>query len=166
MPKDKDGRETKKLKDLEVEAYLIESCDIEPTLIQEEYVRVPRDLAYWNQRYVNAFQEYQFQKIATNRTRMMLTIRHREALLQSGVKVTESQVEAKVSTDTEMEDAEVALVYAEVEREKMRGVLDAVRAKKDMLVSIGAHIRAELQGDPSVRNQSAAARQYGRGDGG
>ena len=49
---------------------------------------------------------------------------------------------------------------ADGRRLKLQGVLDAVRTKKDMLVSLGASMRAEMQGDPSIRAAHAEARMY------
>jgi len=41
-----------------------------------------------------------------------------------------------------------------VEKIRLYGVIDAVRTKRDMLISIGAQVRAEMESDPSIRERS------------
>jgi hypothetical protein len=51
-----------------------------------------------------------------------------------------------------MQQAEQALINASYHVDKVRAVYDALRAKRDMLVGLGAQQRAEMQGDPTIRN--------------
>ena len=151
------------LRDLEVDAYVLNAVTIVPEAIQEEYVRIPADLAYFNQRYADAYREYSHAKVGLARLEGLLRIKHREDLLASGVKVTESQVDASVQGDASYQDAQDRFVDADVARVRSQGVVDAVRAKREMLVSVGAHLRAEMGGDPSIRNQANASASYRRG---
>jgi len=50
-----------------------------------------------------------------------------------------------------MQQAEQALIEAGYHVDKVRAVYDALRAKRDMLVGLGAQQRAEMQGDPTIR---------------
>lgn len=136
--------------DLEVDDYLYESVNTDPLKLDDEFVRLPADLAYWHGQASNALREYQIAKIDTKRLEARLSIEHRERQLAEGKKPTESTVSAAVETDDEMYEARKSLVTLESDYERIRGVVDAVRAKKDMVVSIGHQIRAELS-DPIVR---------------
>jgi hypothetical protein len=149
-----------KIHELDVDEYLYESVRIEPLALEEEFVRMSADLAYWNQRYAAAVREHLTSKIAIERTASHLRIIHRERLTAENPKPpTESMVEAAVNTDEQMDKARAALIDAEVEKVRLAGVLDAVRTKRDMLVSLGAHVRAEMQADPSIRSDVAAGRR-------
>lgn len=145
----------------ELDTYLKDSVRIVPEAIQEEFVRLPADLALWNHRYAQAYQLFVTRKVDADRLEALLEIEHRERLTMAG-KTTESQVKAAVETDSRMYDARRALIDAEVEKVRLNGVLDAVRSKRDMLISIGAHQRAEMQGDPSIRTARRGASGFDR----
>ena len=117
------------------------------------------DLAYWGQRYAAAVREHLISKIVVERTTSELRIVLREKLTAENPKPpTESMVDSAVNTHDAMDKARARMVEAEVEKVRLNGVLDAVRTKRDMLVSLGAHVRAELQGDPSLRHEARARR--------
>lgn len=145
---------TKQLHDLDVDAYLADSVQIYPEAIQEEYVRLPSDLAYWGQRYTDALRVFLGAKLDMDRTEARVKILCRAELNAKEGKVTESMVSAAVDQHPDMEKARLALIEAEVEKARLGNVLDAIRAKKDMLVSLGAHVRSEMEHDPLLRDQS------------
>lgn len=156
----------KPINDLTVEDSLYEAVQIEPLALQEEFIRTPRDLAYWNERYRNANQAFLESKIELERVEARQRIWHRERLVNEGGKVTESMVDAAVAMDDELYAARMEHVKKEVEKTRVNGVLDAIRAKRDSLISIGAHVRAEMGHDPTIRGQHAARAGYSRGDDG
>lgn len=150
-----------KLRALEnVEDFLIATTRIDPLRLQDEFVSLPAVLAYWNQRYAESYERLQRAKVCEKRTRSILRIRKRQELLMSGVRVTESQVESAVDEAPEMVEAELDLIRAEAEKVRIQGACEAVRTKRDMVISIGAHVRAEMQGDPSLRRLSSERRVY------
>lgn len=158
---------TKQLHDLDVDAYLADSVQIYPEAIQEEYVRLPSDLAYWGQRYTDALRAFLTAKVNLDRTEARLKIACRAELEAKNSKVTESMVSAAVDQHPEMEAARLGHIATEVEKVRLGGVLDAIRAKKDMLVSLGAHVRSEMEHDPLLRDQSRGrAALAGGGTGG
>ncbi len=151
---------------MDIEQYLYDSVSITPEALSEEFARVALDLAYWNAQYAERLREFRMAEIDQKRTKAMLYIKHRLLLTEANGKTTEAQVDAAVLMDDAMVQADTNCISTEVEREKARGVLDAVRAKREMVVSLGAHIRAELAGDPILRHQLAntrAVRDGGRG---
>jgi hypothetical protein len=146
------------LQEIEVEQYLKDSVDIEPTALQEEYVRVPADIAYWNERYSVALRAHLMAKMALDRIYAGLQIETREKLALEGGKVTESTVSANIELNTAYQAARLELVTAEVEAARIKGVSYAVIAKREMIVSLGAHLRIELQHDPIIREAMRAKR--------
>ena len=161
--KDKDDE----INGLSVGAFVKDSVDIEPMALEQEYQRVPSDLAYWNERYARALKVHLTCKAGEKTYEAYLKIEHREALhaAREGEKsgsgrVTESMVEAAVLTDPRYQKFQDERVNAEVEKVRIAGILDALRAKKDMLVSLGAHVRQEMEGDPVVRAAHADAKRY------
>jgi len=150
------------LKGLTVEAYLKECVMVEPLAIEEEFVRLPADLAYWAERYALAYGVEAKAKSHRTRLHALLSIEYRESLGQSpGVgRVTEALVEAKVENDVRYIAAVNHHIDADVDLVRLKGVVDAIRTKRDMLISIGAHVRAEMGTDPTLRRDHQAARQY------
>lgn len=161
------------LHDIQVEHYVKDTVTIEPEGIEEEYIRMPADLAYWCERYARALRAHLEAKHQDKNLRALLAIEHRERLHEALLadqqkeksksgsgRVTDSQVNVAVETDERCEDMQARLVGTEVEMVRVKGILEAVRAKKDMLMSLGAHIRAEMDGDPVVRAAHADARRF------
>lgn len=143
---------------MQIDDYLYESVSILPEAISEEFARVALDLAYWNAQYADRLREYRMAEDTVKRTKALLYIKHRTLLTEANGKTTEAQIDAAVNVDPAMVEADLQLINTEVEREKARGVLDAVRAKREMVVSLGAHLRAEMGSDSMLRNQLANTR--------
>ena len=149
---------TKKLHDLDMDAYLVDCTTIYPETLQEEYVRLPADLAYWSARFADALREFLRLKLKADRMEAQVRIEHRERLSTGGGKVTESMVDAAVETDPRLHEAQDAALVAECEKVRLYGVLDSIRAKRDMLQSLGAQVRAEMEHDPITRARVADRR--------
>ncbi len=143
---------------VDVQEYLRDCVRIEPLVIEEEYVRLPADLAYWNARYSESVQAFLTEKMNSEEHEARQRILHREMLLAAGGKATESQVEAAVLCDPSMREARLRYITAEARKHHVAGIVDAIRTKRDMLISLGAHMRAELQGDPVLKQERANRR--------
>lgn len=154
-----------KLRELEVEKYLAECVQIFPEALNEEFVRMPADFAYWNERYADALRTHLLAKLMYDRTESSVRIECREKLLEQNAKVTESMVEAAVAQHPEFNEAREAVIASEIEKVRLGGVLDAIRTKRDMLISLGAHARIEMMNDPVVRERMAGAKMVGGGGG-
>lgn len=146
-----------KLNDIDVETFLKDSVLIDPLCITDEYVRLPSDLAYWNQRHSDALKAHLRAKIELDRVEAMVYLEKREGGVD-GKRLTVDGVNAAVAVDPRVLSAREAAVLAEVEKSRLHGVVSAVGAKKDMLVSLGAHVRQEMDGDPVVRAAHAGFR--------
>lgn len=141
------------LGDVEVTEYLKECVTIEPMALEEEFVRVASDLAYWGAKWADAQKAAALTKLTRNEVEAALDAEHRAEAAQNGEKVTEKVIASRVASDDRMKAVEVALIEAEAAASRARAFADAVRAKKDMVVSLGSQVRAEMQADPSIRNQ-------------
>ena len=150
---------TKKLRDIEIDEFLYDCIHVDPIVIQEEFARVAPDLAYWSAKFAEAHKTYLEAKILRDNVRGAKWFIVKNDLLATRGKCSNPDVEAALDTDEDMNEALASLVEAEYERERLKGVLEAVRAKKDMLISMGAMIRAEMQGDPVIRDQSRLSKE-------
>ena len=151
--------ETVMVRDMEMGKYEKDCSDIIPEAVQEEFVRVPADLAYWNAKYAVALRVFLKAKTYEKQLEALLSIEHREVLLKNG-KATEKAVEQVVNSDERMVEARNSLIDAEVNKVHVWGILDAIRTKKEMLISLGAHIRQEMGDDPTVKAAYADAKRF------
>jgi hypothetical protein len=135
------------------EEYLGKCVRIDPLDIQSEFIRIPGDLAYWNDQYATALRAALMAKVDLEILKSQLDPLVRQALLDAGGKATEPMVGAAIETNDEVIEAKYHMVEAEVEKSRMYGTLDAIRSKKEVLISLGAHLRAEMANDPMLRDQ-------------
>jgi len=147
--------------DIEPDEYSTRATHIDPTNLHEEFVRLSADLAHWNAKYALAHENYLEADLELDRTEAALHIEWRERLADEGSKVTEGAVKERVQTDQKYIAARIAKIDAEVERLKSRGVVDSIIAKKDMLISLGATVRKEMDGNPRLRNEMRDAHIHG-----
>lgn len=141
----------------EIDHYMWQCVEIEPLVINEEFVRVPSDMAYWNERFASVFRHWKECKAKRERvwSERLFGLR-RDLELESErkaaaslltapkFKLTVDMVEAAVHRDEQYQQAVDREIAAESEKVRLYGVLEAIRAKRDMLVSLGAQMRAEL----------------------
>ena len=146
------------------EEYLQDCVKIEPLCIEEEYIRLPGDMAYWNSRYSDVYRHWLEMKVARDLAHNRLLMEHRELLLAKSTsgRVTAAEVESHVVQDPIYLDAKAKELVAESEKIRLYGVMEALRAKRDMLISLGAHIRQERANDPMIRTQAHIDREVRR----
>lgn len=143
-----------KLHDIEVDDYLAQCVTMDPLQLEEEFVQLPATLAYWNERYAETQRSFLRAKVDRERSSARLTMECRAQIEAKKGKATVSDVEAAVDGHPDYMALKDAELDAEIETRRVYGVLDAIRAKKEMLISLGAHIRAEMQSDPTLRDQA------------
>jgi hypothetical protein len=134
-------------------AYAEQCIKIEPLALEEEFVRLPGDLAYWNAQYAAAYEAYLLAEVRRDRAKFQAAAAARAALKQRDPKATEAAIEADWRRDPTFQQADLDMAYADGEKERLRGVCESLRAKREMLVSLGAHIRAEMGMDPTIRRE-------------
>ena len=138
--------------------YLRQCVRITPEAMSQEYMQLPGLLAYWNAQYARANRAYLDAKLDVAVTRARLQPLVRDALLRAGAKVTESQVEAAIDSNEDMIDAIRRMNAADALKHEAFGIVDTIRAKREMLISLGAHVRAEMAHDPVVREYAKSQR--------
>lgn len=143
MPDDKNAK-TVHVQGVDLEAYLASACSIDPNDLQSEYIQLPADMAYWNERYAIAYRNVQQVKIKMEELEALIYLQYREELTESGVKYTEALLDAKVKADPRYVAIRQSYVDADVERIRHNGAVGAIDAKKEMLISLGATQRKEL----------------------
>lgn len=137
-----------------VEARLRDAARIEPLALDEEFVRMPSDIAWWTARHAAAIGHALRAKAKAKALRGLLYLQARDRITQAGGKPTEAQCDAFVDNDTRWAEAQEAEISADVERERLKGAVAALMAKRDMLVQMGANVRAEMERDPVVRDRA------------
>lgn len=135
-----------------------EAVRISEVAIQEEFIRLPGDLAYWNQRHADARKAAMLVEHERKTAEARKQLEIRAAAKATGEKLTVGEIEAQVVASDDYQKAVLREIDADCERELVRGVVDAIHAKKDSLVSLGAHLRLEMQGDPSIRDDERRRR--------
>lgn len=149
----------------ELDAYLRQCVRINPEDIQGEFIRIPGDLAYWNAQYAKAMREHLLAKIDENVLEAQLEPIVRQGLREAGAKITENMVSSAIQSHESLVEAKRRTAEADVAKNECFGYLDSIRSKKDMLISLGAHLRIEMMGDPILRDQMRAAQLIKANDG-
>lgn len=133
---------------------------IDPLLIRSEYVRLPGDYAYWNGQYADAIEASLKAELRRKTTEARLSIHFRSNLGSEGAKVTEGIIKERVESSEEWTNVKLEEIEAIAKREKLRGTVEALRTKREMLVSLGAHIRQEQEANPFVKSQRTREREH------
>lgn len=142
-----------KISDWDVTDYLYDSVNIDEANIDEEMRRVGANMAYWNKRYGDAITAKLNTKLQAKIAESGARKRALTALQLDGEKTTDAAISAKAQEDEIWIAAQEAANEAEGLAAEIRGYADAVAAKKDMLMSLGAKLRREMEGDPVMRER-------------
>lgn len=165
---------------LELEADLRDRLKIDPMALEHEFIRCPSDIAYLAAKHARAIGDDLRSEAKRKKLWGLLLIQAREDLdaandsaqrladataakeghkpKDAKIRITESMVEAQAQQLSAWREATENEIDSKVAREIARGNLLAVLAKKDMLVQMGANARAEMERDPSIRNDRRASR--------
>jgi hypothetical protein len=139
-----------------------------PRTLSKELVRLPGDLAYHNGVYADILEYQREAKRTRDRVEAQRQQFHREnAAPPPSGRVTESFIQSLVETDPLVITAQEDYDRAEVWRVRLAGIIDAIRAKKELLTSIGILMQAEIRshhlagtGDPQrEQHDSEPARE-------
>ena len=124
--------------------YLNICVGVDHSSLSDEYMRLPADYAFWNEKYAAVYAEYLQRKSMSEQTKSRRRMELREVLVASGEKVSEARLDSEVSQDEEYIAARFAEIDIEAKMKYLHGILDVLRTKRDMLISLGAHQRAEM----------------------
>jgi hypothetical protein len=148
--------------DLDVTQYLYDCVNINDLDLDREMRQVSADLVYWNHRFGDAV------KAALN-TKLQAKMASAQAwqdalafLVNSNAsKTSEKAIEARANLDPVWVKAKEKEADAEADQARLRGICDAVAGKRDMLRSLAAKLRKEMETDPSVVHQQRLHRSGG-----
>lgn len=149
--------------DMEVDDFLGQSVSVEPLALQEEFVRVSADLAYWGAQYAQATKRYLRAEHERKVSKAKLTLQAPIVLRAKGEKSSDPAIEAWVLTQDDYGTAVLLEIEAEAEKLRLWTVFKAIQAKQEALVSIGATMRKEMEGDPIIRDRARQQREFGGG---
>lgn len=145
--------------DQEVLDFLDQSVkEIDREDLEGEMRKIAAQLAFANARTTDAYERYLCEKLRFERVEAAADMQIRAKLVAAGDKPTEKKIAALVLLDETYVDARYCLIAAEVDVERLKGYGRALVAKKEMLVSIGMRVNAELRGDPIAAAQARAVR--------
>ena len=130
--------------------FVHEAVMIEPVALNEEFIRLPSDLARWGEVFAEAIKELMAAKCALGTMDADLFKYYKQQKPEDGSKPTEKWIDACVEADPRHVEAQRRLDAAEYQKSRTWGVLDAIRAKREMLVSLGANHRSEMQYGPTI----------------
>lgn len=138
---------------------MLEAIDFDDAQLDEEYTTYSGNLAYWNANYVRALKRFMISNYIYKKVHARLWLEIREEAQAEGQKMTTDDLKCAVRMRDEYEEAHLAMIEAEAEKERLRKFAESLTAKRDMLQSFGAKLRAELEGDPSLRKYTRALNQ-------
>lgn len=159
-----DGMETEDDVEPDIRSVLtkaqLDAVSIDDVALDEELMKAPGDIAYWNALFTDALRSYLLEKheCAIVRAKARLRIKA-DTLKDKTTKYTVDDINALLDTDDVVSEADIKLVHAEATKDKYKKFAEAVVAKKDMLQSLGAKLREEMRGDPVIRNLHRSSRE-------
>lgn len=144
-------RETAAHVDLELD--LRARLSIDPNALDAEFLACPMDTAHLGWKLAEAIKAHLKAKKAARKARALVSVVKRAEMTVNGKAPTVDAVRDAVELAPEVDAADAAEIEAEAARERAKTDFEAVRAKRDMLVQLGAARRAEWESDPVVRAQ-------------
>lgn len=126
---------------------LEEAVSVNRDDLNSEFVRLSADLAYWGEQLAEAEHEYSMAKLASEKLTAEAFVRYKEHLQSTQGRTTDSSVNAMVTKDHRIVASKTNLLTKTHERNRLKSVVESIRAKKEMIISLGAQMRAEMQSE-------------------
>jgi hypothetical protein len=112
--------------------------------LEGEYLRAPADYAYIAEQYATAVQTLELLKARLDCVRAATRMQLRKLRTEEEARVpSERRLDAEIEADAEVQNIRAAVAAATGDKTALRGLLDAISMKRDMLVNLGAHARQE-----------------------
>lgn len=127
---------------------------INPGMVRDEFIEFPSQLSAFGSRYADAISDAaaKAEGLEDIEAEVYLELRSGKGGDKS---LTEATIKAMVRKDPRVRMARELYLQAEATKARFKHkVMDPLYAKRDMLISLGAHQRAELVGDPLLRYSS------------
>lgn len=137
------------------EEFVQQCVELEAEHLDEEMASFSGNYAYWTQQYADACRTYELRRRAYDLAHAARLLEVRESARADGTKMTVDEVNAMTLLAENVNDAHVAMVAADATRIRLRGIVESLGHKKDLMQSLGAKARIEMQYDPAVRRHGA-----------
>lgn len=128
-----------------------ESLDVSPENIQSEYTRIMNEFGYYLSVATEAHRDYLMAKASLENFRAKLFASTKRKLEDDGEKSGDKLVEQMVRADSRLEAKVQDVIEAQISREQTHNACTILSTKRDMLISLGAHVRTEMGGIPTLR---------------
>ena len=139
---------------VDLDEYRRRCVSIDQFAIQEEYALVPADMAFWSDQHADTYRAWQLCKLEREKEWGSAQLRARQKLGARGGKApTVGEVEAEALQDAPYTELRRQEIYLETETKRLQGLLEALRTKREMLISLGAHLRQEYWQDPAIKEK-------------
>jgi hypothetical protein len=130
----------------ELPVFSIDDADLD-----REFRELPATIARWNHLYAVAVRECLQSDLDLERMEAVATAKVRDSFV--GKQMTVNEMKARLLAMDEFQAARQRVVDAESTKYEVRGVCEALEAKRWMLQSLGARQRVEMERDPVVRRR-------------
>jgi len=135
----------------------VSHVEIDPTQLDAEMTQLSASVAYWNTRLARAIAVEERAK--DDIVRIEAEARERVRAASQGAKMTVADFDAAIALDTSVIAAHNEYTDAREDAGVTRAVTIALSVKRDMLMQLGAMLRAEMEADPATRSNMAEARE-------
>lgn len=138
-----------------------ESLAIHEHDLTADMTALPGQIAYWSVMFATATEAALEAKAALEQQEADTSEALRDQYTGGKEKLTESRLSSLVDRDVDVRAAKTRHIKAEANRLRVKGMLDALFAKRDMLIQVGARQRAEMGAlDPTTRRDPAPPSHY------
>lgn len=114
-------------------------------VINEEYLRLPGDMATRTKWYAESVGRWLVAKASTKLLWSTLFMKYRETVTPEGKVPSEKYIECCIEADASYRSSVAYRDECEVDKLKMAGEVAAIEYKSESLVGIGANIRKEME---------------------
>lgn len=122
------------------------SYDLFPESVKEAYSRMPGEIASAAEAYAQASDaalRAKHQRDTKHAAVYLEIVEESERMMEK--KPPEGVLKARIYNNVDYQDACTAYHDAELAKGNAQAVMEALRTKREMLISLGAHVRQELQ---------------------
>jgi len=132
---------------------LEEDLKIDKFDVSSEFIKHSETYGWYSTAYELAMDYEARIKSKLERVYALIDVRVRAQMNNASVRITEKKVENTVITDPEY--VELQSLYQDAKRDTglLKAARDAMQAKKDCLISLGANMRAEWSSEPSIKHR-------------
>lgn len=122
---------------------------------------LPGQIAYWSAMFASATEAALEAKAMLEQQEADTSEAFRDQFSSGKEKLTEARLPSLVDRDPDVRAAKTRHIKAEANRLRVKGMLDALFAKRDMLVQVGARQRQEMGAlEPTTRREPAPPPHY------